>query len=131
MKSAKQGRLECVDSLRGIAATAVMLFHYTTRYDQLFVQQQSLGFDVPWGYPGVNLFFMISGFAIFMTLDKTRRPMDFVVSRFSRLFPSYWSAVLLTFFVVSACGLPGSVFAVIAEHRECENREQKNNRHAC
>ena len=59
------------------------------------------------GHYGVNLFFIISGFVIFMTLDRTRHGMDFVVSRFSRLFPAYWVAVALTFAVTSTFGLPG------------------------
>ena len=82
-ESQSSERLESVDALRGIAAVAVVLFHFTTRYDQLFIHREPLGFSVPWGHLGVNLFFMISGFVIFMTLDKTRRPADFVVSRFS------------------------------------------------
>jgi peptidoglycan/LPS O-acetylase OafA/YrhL len=56
---------------------------------------------------GVNLFFMISGFVIFMTLTNTRHPMDFVVSRFSRLYPAFWVAVGLTFLITHAAGLPG------------------------
>ena len=44
---------------------------------------------------------MISGFVILMTLEKTKRPLDFIVSRFSRLFPCYWVAIILTFTVVS------------------------------
>ena len=101
------GRLVSVDALRGLAAVAVMLFHYTTRYDELFIHREAISFSVAWGYLGVNLFFMISGFVIFMTLDRTRRPSDFVVSRFSRLFPAYWIAVALTYVIVSAVGLPG------------------------
>jgi peptidoglycan/LPS O-acetylase OafA/YrhL len=52
--------------------------------------------SVPWGYLGVNLFFVISGFVIFMTLDRTLVPLDFVISRTSRLFPAYWAAIIIT-----------------------------------
>ncbi len=55
---------------------------------------------------------MISGFVILMTLERTRRPLDFVVSRFSRLYPAYWVAVLLTFLVVTFFGLPGREVSV-------------------
>jgi peptidoglycan/LPS O-acetylase OafA/YrhL len=101
------GRLAEVDSLRGIAAFMVMLFHYTTRYDQLFLHTTPPFLSFPWGYLGVNLFFMISGFVIFMTLDRTKHPFDFVISRFSRLYPVYWCAVITTFFLVIALQLPG------------------------
>lgn len=91
------GRLVGLDALRGIAALLVLLFHYTTRFDQVHGHSSILPVTVPWGGLGVNLFFMISGFVIFMTLDRLRRPSDFIVSRFSRLYPVYWVAVVLTF----------------------------------
>jgi peptidoglycan/LPS O-acetylase OafA/YrhL len=104
-------RLTEIDSLRGIAALMVVLFHYTTRYGELFGHVAPPAAALPWGYLGVNLFFMISGFVIFMTLEKTRRPMDFVVSRFSRLYPAYWAAVALTCAAVHLLGLPGKEVA--------------------
>ncbi len=100
-------RLVEVDALRGIAAMAVVLFHYTTRYVELYTPTGAPSLSFPYGHFGVNLFFIISGFVIFMTLERTRRGMDFVVSRFSRLFPAYWAAVALTFAVTSTFGLPG------------------------
>ncbi|WP_417069587.1 acyltransferase family protein [Niveibacterium terrae] len=105
--SRAEGRLLEVDALRGLAALAVMLFHYSTRFESLFGHSSELSWSFPHGFYGVNLFFMISGFVILMTLARTRRPMDFVVSRFSRLFPAYWVAVLLAFAVTSLAGLPG------------------------
>jgi peptidoglycan/LPS O-acetylase OafA/YrhL len=94
-------RIEAVDALRGVAAVLVLLFHYTARYDELYRHTAQAPFTLSWGHLGVQLFFMISGFVIFMTLDRTKSPADFVVSRFSRLYPAYWCAVLLTFGVQS------------------------------
>jgi len=102
-------RLVEVDALRGLAALAVVLFHYTTRFTQLFEANSLPTFSFPDGHYGVNLFFIISGFVIFMTLEKTSRPMDFVVSRFSRLFPAYWVAILLTFTLTHLLDLPGKL----------------------
>lgn len=96
-----------VDALRGLAALSVVLFHYTTRFAELYGTGPLPTVAFPLGHYGVNLFFIISGFVIFMTLERTRRPLDFVVSRFSRLFPAYWVAVPLTFAVTSVFGLPG------------------------
>ena len=107
------GRFVEVDALRGIAAMAVVLFHLSTRFEQVFPQTARPAVSLPDGHLGVNLFFIVSGFVIFMTLEKTRRPMDFVVSRFSRLYPVYWASVLLTFAVTHWLGLPG--FLVGAE----------------
>ena len=105
-------RLVEVDALRGIAALAVVVFHYTIQYVSFFAPESTPSFTVPWGFHGVNLFFIISGFVIFMTLERTKRPMDFVVSRLSRLFPAYWTALLLTFGITHWLGLPGKLVGV-------------------
>lgn len=99
-------RLVEVDALRGIAAMAVVLFHMSTRYNQLFTPAETASWALPHGHYGVNLFFIISGFVIFMTLERTRRPMDFVISRFSRLFPAYWCAIVITFVITHALAMP-------------------------
>lgn len=107
--SERNSRLVEIDALRGLAALAVVLFHYTSRFNELFEATPLPTFSFPHGHYGVNLFFIISGFVIFMTLEKTSRPMDFVVSRFSRLFPAYWVAIILTFSITHLMGLPGKL----------------------
>ena len=89
--SGKPERIAELDVLRGVAAVWVMLFHYTVRWFEQPGPPQS-----PFGEYAVHLFFMISGFVIFMTLRNTKTATDFVVSRFSRLYPAYWAAVLVT-----------------------------------
>jgi peptidoglycan/LPS O-acetylase OafA/YrhL len=106
MPTSSSHRLVEVDALRGLAALAVVLFHFTTRFGELFHPISHPAVNVSYGHYGVNLFFIISGFVIFMTLEKTSRPMDFVVSRFSRLFPAYWFAIALTFSITHLLGLP-------------------------
>ena len=102
-------RINGLDSLRGIAALSVVLFHYTARYGETFGHPAAPLINFSQGFRGVDLFFMISGFVIFMTLDNTATARDFVVSRFSRLFPTFWASVLLTYVVVTVFGLPGKV----------------------
>ncbi len=101
-----QNRLLQLDVLRGIAATLVLFFHYTARFDQLYGHAPRI---VPFylGQRGVDLFFVISGFVVFMTIERTRRGLDFAVARFARLYPAYWIAVAITFAAVRAAGLPG------------------------
>jgi len=106
MKNSSNRLLE-LDVLRGLAALGVLCFHFTTRYTELFSPQTPALFRFPYGQNGVQLFFMISGFVIFMTLDKTKRPLDFIVSRFSRLYPCYWVAIILTFTIIRVFNLPG------------------------
>lgn len=102
----KNSRLSELDALRGIAVVIVLIYHYVFRYDSLYTHQ----FDVPdWMHffkYGVELFFMISGFVIYWTLNRIKKPLDFLVSRVSRLYPVYWVAVIITFLLVSYLGLP-------------------------
>ncbi len=42
-----------------------------------------------------------------MSLERTKRSLDFVVGRFSRLYPAYWAAVILTFTILSITSSPG------------------------
>lgn len=89
-------RIQEIDALRGIAALMVLLGHYTINYDHLHGLNCSLGFHFWPGNFGVFLFFVISGFVIDLTLHRCRTGLDFGVSRFSRIFPAYWGALIIT-----------------------------------
>jgi peptidoglycan/LPS O-acetylase OafA/YrhL len=104
-EASPSSRVVELDALRGIAALAVVAFHYTTQYGQQYGHTTPLGFGFALGNYGVNLFFLISGFVIFMTLERTRTAKDFVVTRFSRLFPAYWAAIGLTCIFVYFLGM--------------------------
>jgi peptidoglycan/LPS O-acetylase OafA/YrhL len=52
-----------------------------------------------YGWMGVEIFFVISGFVICMSCWG-RGPRDFFVSRVIRLYPAYWFAVIFTFTVL-------------------------------
>lgn len=108
----ESARLIEVDALRGIASVLVMLFHYTAKYEELYGHETPLAFNFQWGHYGVNLFFMISGFVIFLTLHRIDRPLDFIVSRVSRLFPAFWAAVIITFLLVHWLELPEKTVGV-------------------
>jgi peptidoglycan/LPS O-acetylase OafA/YrhL len=73
-----------------MAALAVVLYHYTFGYTQV-VGKHMPGLDLiaTNGHLGVNLFFIISGFVILMTLERSAKAADFSVSRFARLWPAY------------------------------------------
>ncbi len=102
-----QHRIRELDGLRALAAMAVVLFHYTSRFDTLFGHSTHLWFALPHGDLGVDCFFILSGYVILMTLDRTASAGEFVVGRFARLYPAYWAAMLVTFAVVTWAGLPG------------------------
>lgn len=94
--SRSKGRLIELDALRGLGAISVVLYHLTTRFPQLFPRADHVPFIFWEGEYRVLLFFAISGFAIFFSLERISSVGDFVVNRFSRLFPAYWTAILLT-----------------------------------
>ncbi|MGI0116402.1 acyltransferase family protein [Zooshikella sp. RANM57] len=103
-------RLDELDVFRGLAAFFVVLFHLTTRFDELYGHSLAFSFEI--GKYGVQWFFLISGFVIFLTLNRTKSALGFITARFSRLFPVYWLAVILTTSVVNLVGLPGKDFSL-------------------
>ena len=105
----KPHRLKGLDALRGVAALSVVIYHFTCNYERVYHHTAPPAVSFHLGALGVQLFFLISGFVIMMTIERTRRPADFVRSRFSRLFPAYWAAVFLTAAVVHALPLPGRI----------------------
>ena len=96
-----------MDLLRFIAASAVVLYHFT--YRPLVGAPAGNGtfgsveLVTRFGYLGVNLFFMLSGFVILWSSQGRTAP-EFVVSRFARLFPSFWICLILTTLVVNLSG---------------------------
>ncbi|MDP2561729.1 acyltransferase [Psychrobium sp. 1_MG-2023] len=102
-----------IDLLRFISAFLVVIFHYTyTGYMEKFAVAadfEQLREVTRYAYVGINYFFIISGFVIFMSVaDNSAR--HFVFSRFTRLFPAYWAALLVTTLVTLLWG--GEVFTV-------------------
>ena len=103
----EKARLLELDAIRGLAAIGVVLYHYFYRYNEIYGHTN---LAVHWSYfgqYGVHLFFIVSGFVIFWTLHRVEKPADFLVSRFSRLYPAFWIAVTVTFSIVYFFGLPG------------------------
>lgn len=91
-------RLYEIDLLRILAALSVVVFHYTFSgwmQGAVPVAFPGLGQVTRYGYLGVDLFFVISGFVVLMSAWD-RRPRQFVASRIVRLYPAYWVAVTLT-----------------------------------
>src|ERR1041384_3563122 len=99
-------RIPGLDVLRGLAAGAVLAFHYPTRFGIVFGHPTAPWCSVPWGEHGVEVFFVVSGFAIELSLETNRTARDFLVSRALRLYPTFWAALAVTFTVVSVFGLP-------------------------
>jgi peptidoglycan/LPS O-acetylase OafA/YrhL len=100
-------RVNEIDLLRFLAALSVLFFHYTFRgfaADDMSVVPY-LGFAPfsKYGYLGVNLFFMISGFVILMSVGDGNLK-KFILSRVIRLYPAFWIACTLTFVITLYMG---------------------------
>jgi peptidoglycan/LPS O-acetylase OafA/YrhL len=102
-----------IDLLRFLAALSVVLYHYTYRgymADQYNpVPFVGIGRFTKYGYLGVELFFLISGYVVLLSAQgKTVR--QFFLSRVTRLYPAFWVACTLTFLVERVWG-PGAPVA--------------------
>lgn len=97
----KNIRIDELDSLRGLAVILVVLYHYTTRYEEIYGHKKvDYLLDVSYGHYGVELFFMISGFVIFLSLNNISSPKEFIIKRVIRLYPVYIVSVTITFLSV-------------------------------
>ncbi len=100
-------RLYELDLLRFLAALSVMLYHYTyrgyTASAQSSITFDSLGHFTRYGYLGVQLFFLISGYVVLLSA-QSKTVGQFIVSRAARLYPAFWAACTLTFVVVRLWG---------------------------
>ncbi|ORM71700.1 acyltransferase family protein [Pantoea rwandensis] len=94
-------RIRHLDGMRGLAILLVIGYHAYARWPTLLPYANSTQ-HIPvfsYGWLGVELFFMISGFVIFMTLDKSESYVSFLKKRWLRLFPAMLIASLLLYFV--------------------------------
>jgi peptidoglycan/LPS O-acetylase OafA/YrhL len=99
----KQHRIQYLDGLRGIAILFVIFFHAFSRWPKI-VPYGDVYVQVPffeYGWLGVQLFFMISGYVIFMSLQKSRNFQEFMIRRWIRLFPSMLICSLIIFTTAS------------------------------
>jgi peptidoglycan/LPS O-acetylase OafA/YrhL len=72
-----------------------MLHHHGQYYDVLFPGRTPLSFDLGPGHFGVELFFIISGFVILMTIERKKTVLEFATSRATRLMPAFLAALAL------------------------------------
>ncbi|MCL7764554.1 acyltransferase [Polaribacter sp. Z014] len=89
-----------LDAIRGIAIMLVLLSHYTWAFDYHFNTLSEHKFHFFYGDFGVQIFFIISGFVIFMSLQNITQIKQFIIARFSRLYPTYWICMFLTILII-------------------------------
>lgn len=109
-KKFNHSRIDVLDYARFVAALSVMLFHYS----YIGIKYGATGSITflgnitevgKYGYLGVELFFIISGFVIFNS-SRERTASQFLVARALRLYPAFIFCVLLTALTVFLFGDP-------------------------
>lgn len=91
-------RITSLDGLRGLAIITVVLFHTYARWPDYIPWVTAYSNTIfEFGWLGVQLFFLISGFAIYMTLEKCDTFGDFIARRWLRLFPAMLIASILVY----------------------------------
>src|SRR5215467_6828500 len=99
-----------LDSLRGIAILTVVFYHGFSQYQTAGMPALERAFllATQWGWLGVNLFFVLSGFLITgILLDSKSKPQyyrRFYIRRALRILPAY-CLLLVTLLVLPRIGL--------------------------
>lgn len=96
----ERGHIRCLDGIRGIAVILVLAVHFQNMavLPRAWTIFRWLGDVMAWGWCGVDLFFVLSGFLITgILLDKRKdanRFRSFYSRRIRRIFPLYYAVVL-------------------------------------
>ncbi len=70
--------------LMGWSILWIMMLHFT------FTQIDPLGFIAQYGFAGVDIFMLVSGYGLFFSLDRDKNIINFYRKRFIRVFPTYY-----------------------------------------
>ena len=109
-------RLDTLDGMRGIAALMVVVYHFFARwaepvYSPTLYPHGNLLAEAPFliifGEVGILLFFLVSGFVIMMTLERSTGIIDFTGRRIARLWPAMIVCATLSAIVINASDIGG------------------------
>jgi len=101
LKQNTSSRYRTIDGLRGIAALAVVFYHLSGNLQPELstLLPNVLNIVFSYGYLGVPVFFVISGFVISLSIgNSTITPKyfgNFVLRRSIRLDPTYWASIII------------------------------------
>jgi peptidoglycan/LPS O-acetylase OafA/YrhL len=102
-------RVPALDLLRLVAVIGVVLFHYgfrgPTGFDGNLTALPELAAFARYGFLGVPVFFVISGFVIAYSAEG-RTATGFAIARFARIYPGFLFCMTLTFLAVVVFGAP-------------------------
>lgn len=90
--------------LMGWAILWIMMLHFT------FNQIKPLGFIAQYGFAGVEIFMLVSGFGLYYSLDKDHHIIRFYKKRLLRIFPTYYLLGIIASFLLFSDNLSSYLF---------------------
>jgi peptidoglycan/LPS O-acetylase OafA/YrhL len=94
-------RSGALDLLRFFASLLIFYFHFSDAFNSVYrivPENLKYGSFIRYGICAMTIFFIISGFVITMT-SMTRTVKDYMIVRFSRLYPLFWFSCAVTFLI--------------------------------
>ena len=95
------GRFRSIDGMRGVAALGVVVYHMSLNLepDLSHLLPDVINIIFSYGFLGVPIFFVISGFVISLSVGDSRISLNytgqFILRRSVRLDPTYWVAIAI------------------------------------
>lgn len=96
----RSSRLVGLDSLRGFAGLSVLAYHFLREYGLTFHEGDFQTWMDRYGHYGVEIFFIISGFVMFLTLSRSPSLRHFLAARAARLAPAFYCCLAITTLVL-------------------------------
>ncbi len=97
MAAINKNRFEYIDALRVVGAASVISFHYfsngISNGSVTSIGLTPFSEIAKYGYLGVQLFFVVSGYLILMSTNRSA--WEFAKGRVKRIYPLYWMAIIL------------------------------------
>jgi exopolysaccharide production protein ExoZ len=105
----KAGTLQSLQALRGVGAVAVVIYHALSIHPFLNFRA---------GAAGVDLFFVISGIVMYLSLKTDTTALDFMKRRVIRVVPMYWIATTLAaaYFYIRYPDIPPSTTHILRSY---------------
>lgn len=85
-------KLDSIQYLRALASLMVVHCHFS----EIVLDN----FRSRWGGMGVDLFFVISGFVLYLSTRDSPTPKQYLINRVSRVVPTYWLMTFVLVFII-------------------------------
>jgi len=102
MKEQKEFKVNNFDLLRLLAATQVIVDHY---FQHLNIKISNFSTQLLYLFPGVPVFFVISGYLISASYERNNNLSIYFKNRALRILPGLWGCIFVTIIVISLTGV--------------------------